>query len=769
METETASVEQRIIIDVEAARRNSRGGVEGRIPCPACHHEHGYQKRNNRDMSVNLRTGAYFCHRCRTKGYVKGEEHGFVIQDRPLLKFIRREEVEFEFPPLPELPWDSSKTAEENWAARHDASVSQAISPEVAEWAKFRGLRPSSLYLFGVRCEGHKLHAPTRRAGNIVNVETRDTLTKRFHNVAGAQMLMYNLDEMLRPLHDDAPEGEGCLAYDTMIIVEGRADVWAAAEAGYYNVVSVPNGAASSVEPYINEDMDVMKVLRGLSKVIIAVDSDEEGRQLRQNLIEAIGAEKCWTVEYPEGCKDLGDVLRLHGTREIVKALCNALPVSNDILRQSDKGIGSSTSYFVEGVGNSTWPTLNRGKVLYGLAGEVVRTIEPHTEADNAALLLQFLTAFGNVVGRTAPFVTDGALQYPNLFTVIAGGTSAGKGTAWAHVNNIFKAVEPEWASERVQSGLSSGEGLIKAVSNEDRYSNDKRLMAVETEFSTVLSMNKREGNTLSAIVRGMWDEGRASTLTKNNPLTATDAHVSIIGHITPEELKTRLGNTELYNGFANRFLWVCVKRSKSLPRGGKVPASETAELSGRLKDIVSFSRQQVVEMVRDEEAEALWESVYDKLTEERLGAFGKATTRARPQVVRLSCIYALLDMSQMVRREHLEAALAVWQFCEDSARYLFGDSTGNVKADKLLNALRNASASGLSRTEMTQYVFKNNVSARELTDALSVLQRLKFAHLKVEGSGKTETERWYASNVVSGAKYEVDELNEADKLRTAA
>lgn len=457
---------------------------------------------------------------------------------------------------------------------------------------------------------------------------------------------------------------------------------------------------------------------------------------------------------------------------------CNAGCTHAQVLRafglpeRPDKSFGSSassTSYFVEEAGDSIWPTLDREKVLYGLAGEVVRTIEPHTEADTAALLLQFLTAFGNIVGRAAPFITDGAAQYPNLFTVIAGGTSAGKGTAWAHVKNIFKDVESEWASKRVQSGLSSGEGLIKAVSNEDRYSNDKRLMAVETEFSTVLNMNKREGNTLSAIIRGMWDEGRASTLTKNNPLTATNAHVSIIGHITPEELKARLSSTELYNGFANRFLWVCVKRSKSLPRGGKVPATEIAELSGHLKDIVYFSQQQVVEMERDEDADALWESVYDKLTEERLGAFGKATTRARPQVVRLSCIYALLDMSRVVKREHLEAALAVWQFCEDSARYLFGDSTGISKVDKTLRALRTAGLNGLARAAITTDVFKNNISAPELTEVLSVLQRHKLAFCNVEGSGRAETERWYAYSVVSPTKYEIDESDEVNRLRLAA
>ena len=73
------------------------------------------------------------------------------------------------------------------------------------------------------------------------------------------------------------------------------------------------------------------------------------------------------------------------------------------------------------------------------------------------------------------------------------------------------------------------------------------------------------------AVVRQAWDTGTLRTLTRNNPLTATDAHISIIGHITAEELRRHLTSTEAANGFANRFLWLPVRRSKQLPDGGNL------------------------------------------------------------------------------------------------------------------------------------------------------------------------------------------------------
>ena len=67
-------------------------------------------------------------------------------------------------------------------------------------------------------------------------------------------------------------------------------------------------------------------------------------------------------------------------------------------------------------------------------------------------------------------------------------------------------------------------------------------------------------------------------------PQTATDPHISIVGHITIEELRARITRTDMANGFANRFLFAVVKRSKKLPFGGSLGADEIEKLGNRLR-----------------------------------------------------------------------------------------------------------------------------------------------------------------------------------------
>ena len=108
-------------------------------------------------------------------------------------------------------------------------------------------------------------------------------------------------------------------------------------------------------------------------------------------------------------------------------------------------------------------------EAFHGLVGDFVKTIEPHTESDPAALLIQFLVVFGNVIDRNAHFHIEADDHYANLFTVIVGRTAkARKGTSWGHVKSFFKEVDEEWGSNRIKSGLSSGEGLIWNVRDVD-------------------------------------------------------------------------------------------------------------------------------------------------------------------------------------------------------------------------------------------------------------------------------------------------------------
>jgi hypothetical protein len=138
------------------------------------------------------------------------------------------------------------------------------------------------------------------------------------------------------------------------------------------------------------------------------------------------------------------------------------------------------------------WPRLHEA-ALYGLAGDVVETIAPHTEGDLAALLIQYLTAVGNVIGKAAYYQVEADRHYPRLFTVLVGDTGKGrKGTSLGQIRRIIKQVDEPWAEDRVKNGLSSGEGLIFEVRDKvekngevvDAGAPDKRLLVVEPEFA---------------------------------------------------------------------------------------------------------------------------------------------------------------------------------------------------------------------------------------------------------------------------------------------
>ena len=250
-----------------------------------------------------------------------------------------------------------------------------------------------------------------------------------------------------------------------------------------------------------------------------------------------------------------------------------------------------------------------------------------------------------------------------------------------------FYVIEISGQKNRIQDGLSSGEGLICAVkaTSEGKFDiPENRLLIVQGEFAGALKVLKRDGNTLSAVMRNAWDTGNLNTLVKHDPVKATGAHISIIGHITRIELLRHLDETEQGNGFGNRFLFVCASRSKSLPEGGNLSDEELKPLSARLKVAVDFARR-AKRISFDEDARKLWHEVYAELSEGKPGMLGAMIARAEAQVVRLASVYALLDKSTTICKPHLKAALEVWRYCDDSCRYIFGESLGDPLADKLI------------------------------------------------------------------------------------
>ena len=406
------------------------------------------------------------------------------------------------------------------------------------------------------------------------------------------------------------------------------------------------------------------------------------------------------------------------------------------------------------------WPVA-APEMFYGLAGNIVRAIEPHSEADPVALLVQLLAMFGSAIGRSAHFTAEADEHYGNLFVVMVGVSSKGrKGTSFSHCRRLFALADSQWEGFCIQTGLSSGEGLIWAVRDaiEKLVKNkttgelepelvdpgiaDKRLLIVQSEYASVLRVASRDGNTLSVILRDAWDRGSLQTMTKNNAAKATGAHVSLIGHVTADELRRELSSTEAGNGFANRFLWLCTRRSKELPEGGNLREDGLYPLAGLLSDAIAFGRAAGL-VTRDENARALWRAVYHDLSEGGPGLSGAVTSRGEAQTMRLALLYALLDCSEVIRRQHLTAALALWEYVEASAAYVFGDSLGDSVADDILRALRNA-PDGMSRTDF-QHLVGRNQSSNRIGQALALLLKHSRARVVQEQTSGRSVERWLA------------------------
>jgi len=426
------------------------------------------------------------------------------------------------------------------------------------------------------------------------------------------------------------------------------------------------------------------------------------------------------------------------------------------ILKADD--LDKLTSLFITRKIEINYPKPIDNKAYYGLAGDIVRLIEPYSEADCVALLINLLTCFGNIVGNKPHFEIGADNHSLKIFAVLVGESSKSrKGHSFGFIEYFFKAIDEDW-EKRKQTGASSGEGLIWAVRDqitkkrpikergrvvdyedviEDEGISDKRLLVLESEFASTLKVANREGNILSPVIRNAWDTGNLQILNKNSPCKATNTHISILGHITKQELLKYLTNTEAGNGFANRFLWLCVKRSKVLPFDGGFHKENIEPFIKRLKESIEFTKEVDV-ITWSEESKPLWAAIYTQLSEGKQGLIGSLTARAEAYVTRLACVYALLDISDQIQPDHLRAAIALWDYNEDSIKYIFQNKIGDQLAEKILQLLEN-NPQGLSRSEISDLLNRNS-SSDLITNALSLLESLEIAYkenIKPNGRAK--------------------------------
>lgn len=300
------------------------------VHCPWCHDSRqSPEGRRDREMSININAGTMTCHHCgKVTGLGKeAREHG--RNPHPMLP-VRR--------PTPITKTLSGDTF--NAKPLTDTELPATLDDWAIAWHEALGLSEETVRAFNVRSaawtdgagvEQRAIYYPYFVDGCMVNFKKR-RLPKKFTQAGGADRSLFNVD---------AAEGSDCIVF-----VEGEKDVLAITECARatgaaWVAVSTADGAPGKITQgstvlgvaEVGSKLDATneakakRVLDAASRIVVAVDNDMEGQKFRDGIIDRLGAARCWTVEWPDGCKDAGDVLATHGPEALDRCLGAARPV----------------------------------------------------------------------------------------------------------------------------------------------------------------------------------------------------------------------------------------------------------------------------------------------------------------------------------------------------------------------------------------------------------------------------------------------------------
>ena len=260
--------------------------------CPLCSSDRKSQKQKLKCASYDWQTGLGTCHNCDTTFQL----HTYQRKGNSLKEYTR---------PL-------------------EQSIAPIESTKIEKWFDSRGISVKTLKTLKVS-EGQEWMPQTNKLENtikfnyfigneLINIKYRDA-RKNFKLFKGAEKIFYNINSVAN--------------YTNCVIVEGEMDVLSFHEAGVFNTISVPNGATlnSNNLDYLDNCIDY---LDNKEKIILAVDKDEAGQALQQELIRRLGAEVCFIIDFND-CKDANEYLLKYGTKGLSKLVqqAKAVPLEN--------------------------------------------------------------------------------------------------------------------------------------------------------------------------------------------------------------------------------------------------------------------------------------------------------------------------------------------------------------------------------------------------------------------------------------------------------
>ena len=329
---------------------------------------------------------------------------------------------------------------------------------------------------------------------------------------------------------------------------------------------------------------------------------------------------------------------------------------------------------------------------------------------------------------------------------LVGDSAKARKGSSFDHVARLLAHADPAFTA-RLTTGLSSGEGLIWAVRDPqgpDPGAVDKRLLVIEPEFATVLKSTGRELSTLSPTLRSAWDGRPLALLTRTAPARATEAHISIIGHITQTELRRHTTTVEIANGFLNRFIFAAVRRVRLLPEGGDPDPLKGTGLGRYLTSVLKHAHT-AGKVTLTPDARELWWHTYPQLTQPADGLLGQLTARAEAHVIRLALLYALLDGQKTIQPEHLHprSRSGTTPNAPPPGR---SDRRPATRSPSRSTPRSHRSPDGLTRTQIRD-LCQRNLPADRVEQALATLAAAGRASQQRTLTGGRPAELWTAAS----------------------
>lgn len=395
---------------------------------------------------------------------------------------------------------------------------------------------------------------------------------------------------------------------------------------------------------------------------------------------------------------------------------------------------------------------------LYGLIGEIARAGSNDTEANPYAIAASALAYLGVAVGR-GPYMPIGDdWNHARLNFVHVGRSSRGrKGTSKKLViSRIAKAVKElnEHLAPQIHTGgLSTREGLAVMIHDGWTKGNeevppidDKRLLAVESEFANVLHQSRRDGNTLSTALRDAWDGTCIKPAIKTSPVWASHPHIGILADITPSELRSLMASRELSNGFANRFIFFWAEGDKVNPFPKPTPKDVIDGFARLIAKVLEFAGadrhvdRDVHRMEFSPEAASLYARLYRGELRDR--SAGEHITglldRRAPMLMRLAMIFALTDKTFVIDVRHINAAMAWIRYWTDSVKFIFQSALDEVAVEQVNDTANELMAflkmhGKASRTELIKVCFKGHISKDKLDRAIDELLTASPPAIEVE------------------------------------